>query len=151
MDFENVYIQANGKELSCGFLLFEASSGKLLACHSTGKKFEKGTYDIPKGHIKEGETPLQCACRELEEETGIKLDINNIDGFQDLGQHEYVKTKDLHLFRASIDFDISELKCTTYFEAHGRKFPEVNQFKLIDIDELDYYFPSLRKLINKVL
>ncbi len=28
-------------------------------------------YDLPKGHIKPGETELQCAFRELGEETGI--------------------------------------------------------------------------------
>lgn len=28
-------------------------------------------YDLPKGHIEPGETELQCALRELSEETGI--------------------------------------------------------------------------------
>lgn len=30
--------------------------------------------DIPKGHVNDGETERQCALRELEEETGIRLD-----------------------------------------------------------------------------
>ncbi len=31
-------------------------------------------YDIPKGHIDPGETQIECALRELEEETGITSD-----------------------------------------------------------------------------
>ena len=32
------------------------------------------TWSFPKGHIEEGEEPLQCAYRELLEETGIEGD-----------------------------------------------------------------------------
>ena len=33
-------------------------------------------WDLPKGHVDEGETNMQCALRELEEETGIcQMDI----------------------------------------------------------------------------
>lgn len=43
------------------------------------KQYE-GMYDIPKGKIDEGESALECAVRELEEEAGIRLgadgDIN---------------------------------------------------------------------------
>ena len=31
-------------------------------------------WDLPKGHIDEGETEIQCALRELVEETGITAD-----------------------------------------------------------------------------
>ena len=36
-----------------------------------------GIYDIPKGRIDPGETPLQCAIRESKEEAGI--DITHLD------------------------------------------------------------------------
>jgi bis(5'-nucleosidyl)-tetraphosphatase len=35
------------------------------------------SYDLPKGHIEAGETELECALRELYEETGIEA--NNLD------------------------------------------------------------------------
>ncbi|KXX68130.1 NUDIX hydrolase [Flammeovirga sp. SJP92] len=34
-----------------------------------------GVYDIPKGHLDEGETIEECAVREVEEETGVKAEI----------------------------------------------------------------------------
>lgn len=51
------------------------ASGFLLFCHSPVRKFllmkHKDRWDLPKGHVDEGETDLQAAFRELEEETGI--------------------------------------------------------------------------------
>jgi len=37
-------------------------------------------WDLPKGHVDEGEKKKQCALRELEEETGITADDIEIDG-----------------------------------------------------------------------
>ena len=43
-------------------------------------KKKSGTWSIPKGHVKKGETLQQCAARELEEETCVKLgSVNDID------------------------------------------------------------------------
>ena len=40
-------------------------------------------WDLPKGHLDEGETEQQCALRELKEETGIAAeDIELIPGFR---------------------------------------------------------------------
>ena len=40
-------------------------------------------WDLPKGHQEAGETDLQCALREMEEETGIAAgDIDLVDGFR---------------------------------------------------------------------
>lgn len=36
-------------------------------------------YDLPKGHIEPGETELECALRELYEETGIESNILHLD------------------------------------------------------------------------
>lgn len=54
---------------SCGFLLLrqEPERSFLLMRHPT-------RWDLPKGHVEQGESELQCAYRELYEETGIKED-----------------------------------------------------------------------------
>ncbi len=40
-------------------------------------------WDLPKGHLDPGETPAECALRELEEETGIgREDISIVEGFE---------------------------------------------------------------------
>ena len=45
----------------------EASDGSLLAIVRNGR------YDLPKGKVELGETLLQAAHREVEEETGLKV------------------------------------------------------------------------------
>lgn len=46
-----------------------ASDGSLLAIVRNGR------YDLPKGKVEPGETLLQAALREVEEETGLKVGI----------------------------------------------------------------------------
>ncbi|MGC6448908.1 MAG: bis(5'-nucleosyl)-tetraphosphatase [Pirellulaceae bacterium] len=53
--------------ISCGILLFRKHRGRkqfLLMEHAR-------RWDLPKGHLDPGETELECALREFEEETGI--------------------------------------------------------------------------------
>ena len=60
--------------LSCGFLIVRGQpiDSFLLMKHPH-------RWDLPKGHVDEGETELQCALRELEEETGIAAADIEID------------------------------------------------------------------------
>lgn len=52
---------------ACGVLLFRSQPERsfLLMRHAD-------RWDLPKGHLDSGETELQCALRELAEETGIE-------------------------------------------------------------------------------
>jgi len=65
-------------EHSCGFVLFRqvGKNRYYLLMH-----YKAGHWDFPKGHIEEGETQIQTACRELEEETGIR-DVTVVPGFK---------------------------------------------------------------------
>ena len=66
---------------SCGVVLFN-SDKVLLLRHSSISSRGGGHWDFPKGHIDDGETEIQTALRELEEETGI-AHANVIDGFRE--------------------------------------------------------------------
>ena len=70
--------------LSCGFLILRGQpiDSFLLMKHPR-------RWDLPKGHLDEGETELQCALRELREETGISEDaVQVLPGFQ--FEHRYM-------------------------------------------------------------
>ena len=63
---------------SCGLLIVRGEPVRefLLMRHAD-------RWDLPKGHVDPGETEMQCALRELREETGIAAtDIELIDGFR---------------------------------------------------------------------
>ena len=65
-------------ELSCGFLIFQNRPRRSVLLLVDGERL-----DLPKGRAKRGESKLECALRELEEETGLrKSDISIVDGFR---------------------------------------------------------------------
>ena len=96
---------------SCGFIVFRDSPNRsfLLMEHKT-------RWDLPKGHVDEGESDIECALRELEEETGIQSDQIRMErGFQyqqfyrvqkDRGQ-PVDKTKELLIFLGWLIEDVN--------------------------------------------
>jgi 8-oxo-dGTP pyrophosphatase MutT (NUDIX family) len=63
---------------SCGFLIIRGEPVRefLLMRHAD-------RWDLPKGHVDPGESEMQCALRELREETGIlATDIEVLEGFR---------------------------------------------------------------------
>lgn len=68
---------------SCGVILFRRKPVRsfLLMKHAS-------RWDLPKGHIDEGESEVECALRELEEETGISRKHVELDpGFRFVTQY----------------------------------------------------------------
>lgn len=59
------------KEKSCGVVIYNDKKEVLLLKHRSGNH-----YDFCKGHIEENETELECALREVEEETGLSVSID---------------------------------------------------------------------------
>lgn len=58
------------QEKSCGCIIINDKNEILLVLHNAGH------WDFPKGHVKEGETEVQTAIREVKEETNIDVEVN---------------------------------------------------------------------------
>ena len=122
------------RRLSCGVLLFNARR-ELLLCHVTGQ----GHWDLPKGGINDGETPLQAALRETREETGLRLDASAL---RELGRFRYRPKKDLHLFATLLPcIDIATLTCESQFceQASGAKLPEMDGYAWVPLTDIAPY------------
>lgn len=63
------------QEKSCGCVVIEEDKVLLI-------KHVKGHWDIPKGHMEEGETEQETAIRELKEETNLEVEIIAKDTYE---------------------------------------------------------------------
>jgi predicted NUDIX family NTP pyrophosphohydrolase len=135
---------------SCGIIYTDGI--KFLVAHPTGASYDK--WDIPKGCYEETDIDfLSTAIRELYEETGIML-YKNIDVILPVCENiPYLKNKSLTLFKyivPKIDIDLQNLKCTSFFQRDGKKFPEVDEYKWITLNEINSnLFPSMIKVFNQ--
>jgi len=113
----------NHKRLSCGVVILNPDR-ELLLCHVTGQNH----WDLPKGGIDAGETPIQAALRETREECGLRLEAETL---LDLGRFRYTTKKDLHLFATFTErIELRELRCESHYldRLSGRSLPEMDGF-----------------------
>jgi putative (di)nucleoside polyphosphate hydrolase len=112
--------------VSCGTLVMN-TDGRILLCHVTDTRH----WDIPKGMQDAGETPLQAAVRELQEEAGLCFELST---FCDLGCFDYRPDKQLHLFQVRAPEtlqSLDHLHCDSYFAdpRTGQQRPETDGFR----------------------
>jgi 8-oxo-dGTP pyrophosphatase MutT (NUDIX family) len=104
------------------------TDGRYLLAEQPTNMIQKGwKLDLPKGHLKEGETPLQGAIREVYEETNIK--------FEPWKLTRPIQTtcdgNPLFLFYAEIDqlIPVNLLSCaSTFIDDDGIRKPEVEAY-----------------------
>lgn len=140
------------KAVSAGFIIFQKGSNKLLVSHPNGHPCaERHSWDIPKGHIEEGEEPLDAALRELFEETGLE----HVEDTHEIGRVPYRSDKALHLFSAYADFDIGDLHCDSKFEdSYGNWKPEIDRYQLTDEPEMlfaNMYWYVTQEMVRRKL
>ena len=114
---------------TCGTLVTDGTL--LLLGHATGSP----RWDIPKGMLEPGEDPREAAARELAEETGLRV---KLDELTDLGVHAYLPRKNLALFLWRVPGmpDPADLVCTsTFVDRRGRTVPEFDRFIVVDYRE----------------
>lgn len=100
----------------------------ILLTHPTNASWKKGTCGIPKGGIELGEDPLEAAIRELYEETGIMVTLEQLDPSPEtIALHEKNRTRSLTYFICRIE-DLSEIGLTDL------KVPKSK----LQLDEIDW-------------
>jgi predicted NUDIX family NTP pyrophosphohydrolase len=130
---------------SAGILLFRRAGQaiEVLLVHPGGPYWAKkdlGAWSIPKGLVEEGEDPLQCALRELEEELGSPFSFAAGDLIE-LGSVRQRAGKCVHGWAAEADFDPATLRSNTFSmewpprSGTERQFPEVDRAEWFGLDE----------------
>ena len=120
------------RRLSCGIVVL-LESREVLLCHVTGQRH----WDLPKGGIHDGETPIEAALRETHEETGLCF---GAEALLDIGRHVYTAKKALHLFACLAQrIDPRELHCASCFveRISGRSRPEMDGFGWFAFDRIE--------------
>ncbi|MFH1657433.1 MAG: NUDIX domain-containing protein [bacterium] len=97
-------------EKSAGVIIFRKEKDSkyyLLLHYPSGSRAKEDYWDLPKGHIEEGEQEIATAEREAEEETGIK-DLNFVPGFREQMSY-FFKFKGETIFKTVV-FYLAETK-----------------------------------------
>jgi predicted NUDIX family NTP pyrophosphohydrolase len=91
-----------------------------------------GAWTLPKGEIGDGEEPVACAMRELEEELGPSPEFS-ADRLIELGSIRQKGGKIVYAWAAEADFDPAELRSNTFSmewpprSGARAEFPEVDR------------------------
>ncbi len=130
---------------SAGILLFRRTGDALevLLVHPGGPywaKKDQGAWSIPKGLVEEGEEPLRCALRELEEELGSSFSFA-AEELIELGSVRQKAGKLVHCWAAEGEFDPAMLRSNSFSlewpprSGREREFPEVDRAEWFGVEE----------------
>lgn len=132
-------------KISYAVIYMDETRRLFLIVHPTYEKY----WSLPKGGMEESDcgSEAKAAARELEEETGIKIDSGKLIS---AGRYEYYRAgrngrtsdKDLVIFLYPTDDpkDMSQMACTSLVYNITPHFPENDDFRYIGFDEIDDYF-----------
>lgn len=136
------------RRVSAGLLMYRLREGELevLLVHPGGPWWrgkDLGAWSIPKGKIEKGEAPLDAACREFKEETGLAP----TGPFHELGTVRQKSGKRVHAWAFAGDADPTGLKSNTFEEEWPPRSGRMQTFHEIDAAEF-FDIPAARKKIN---
>jgi len=102
-------------------------------------KKDRGAWSIPKGEVEEGEEPLACALREMEEELGTRFEFAAGE-LTELGSVRQKGGKHVLCWAAKGDFDPATLRSNTFKlewprgSGVEREYPEVDRAEWFDLE-----------------
>ena len=130
------------KIIAAGGLVFNDNNELLMI-------FRRGKWDLPKGKLDEDESIEACAVREVQEETGLSVELQNFIG---LTYHEY--------FDKYLQQDVR--KETHWFKMHAPDAQQLVPQTEEDIEEIEWVdkkaipeklsnsYPNIVEIINKI-
>lgn len=127
---------------SAGLLMYRRKGDELqvLLVHPGGPFFAKkddGAWTIPKGEVAEGEDLLATACREFEEETGVRA----AGPFRELSPIKLKSGKVVHAWALEGDCDPAAIRSNTFTiewpprSGTVREFPEIDRAAFLTLEE----------------
>jgi len=125
---------------SAGLLMYRRRDGRLevLLVHPGGpfwSRRDAGAWSIPKGELDDAEDPLEAACREFAEETGLRPE----GPFIELPTVRQKAGKVVRAWAVEGDWDPSLLRSNTFEiewppkSGQMAEFPEVDRAELFDL------------------
>ncbi len=133
------------KTTSCGVVI--TNGEQLVLGHVTRGKW----WDLPKGGMNSGESFLQTAVRELQEETGLEVKETDL---VPLGVFTYKPKKDLvlYLWRVVTMPDPQTLVCrSTFKDSKGRDVKELDKFKTASWKQAETLVnPDMQRVLKQV-
>ena len=109
-----------------GVLIFNNDKTKVLVIENAyNPKLSK--WGLPKGHLEDGESRIQCASRELLEETGINLNIDERDSYIKINNsiyYVYYTDENRHTIKP---IDLNEIKQAKFLDIVTVKKLKINR------------------------
>ena len=136
---------------SAGILLFRREGGgvEVLLAHPGGpywSRRDEGAWTIPKGELEDGEEPLSCALRELEEELGPECALTGAEPIE-LGSVRQRAGKVVEAWAAEARFDPAALASNTFSLEWPPRSGEQKEFPEVDRAEWFEPEPARRKIL----
>lgn len=118
------------------------------------KRRDDGSWSIPKGEIEPGETRIDVARREFNEELGVPAPDGELTP---LGSIRQAGGKVVHAWAAVGDVDVTRVTSTTFAmewpprSGRSQEFPEVDRAAWFTLDEaLKKILPSQQALLDRL-
>ena len=123
---EEVYVRDDRTQYA-DTIIIDSQNRILFTIRNKQDDFCPGGYCLPGGHIEEGETPREAAQRELQEETGIEVQLHEL-----VPCGEYVDNKS-HIFYYCVQSDVEPVVLEEREQQQWEKVPydEIDQKPLI--------------------